>query len=498
MTDASDILMPGALTDPIGMTYFFGMENLYVWQQQDILDILEQAKPFAGVYANGVGKTCMVVAGVGLVIMSLYPGSQIVSTSGSWNQIETQLWPALKNMISRHPGWTWNKHEITAPVREVDGIPLQSRWTPFSTNDPLRAEGHHDQWIYGKSGQRIHIRKAYIIDEAKAVEDGIFDAMARCKVSWKAVLSSPGEDSGAFFRCFNDHADLWNTRVRPYTMAPHLFGDKKMRDYVEAEIRVKGREDPVIKSQYFAEFFTGKGYQVFKTEDVAIAMSGLVKKAGTDRAGAFDWSAGGDAQVFAVREGNTVIGDLTEWHERDSTKLARLLVAEFRRHNLRPDEIVIDAGGGGTPFIDLIENMGYRGVRRYVHSAVPLDKIVYADKYTEDAFERVSYNLKAISLPKDADLERELRQAEFKMPNSNNGRRAMVSKEELRRAGKGSPDKRDTLIMLFSNYRPDKSIDYRNVKPPSKCPDPATCFDRDGAALPDSGLFGGWRGDPWA
>ena len=500
MQEASDILMPDDLTDPIALTWHFGVDPLYVWQQQDVLDILGpgpdyvQQKPFASVNCNSSGKTTVVLASTGLIIMSLFPGSQIVSTSGSWNQIETQLWPALKNMVSRHPGWTWNKHEITSPVHEVDGIPLQSRWTPFSTNDPNRAEGHHDQWIIGRTGKRIHIRKAYFIDEGKnEALDPVFSAMARCKVSWKAVMSSPGEDQGAFYKCFNDHAALWNTRVRTWEMCPHLFNDPKVRKYIEAEIRVKGRDDPIIKSQYFGEFYQGKGYSVFKPEDIALAMSGLIKKVGNDRAAAFDWSAGGDAQIFAVREGNTVLEEFKEWHEKDSTKLARLLVAEFRRHQLKPEEIVVDAGGGGTPFIDILENMGYRGIRRYVHSATPNDKIVYADKYTEDAFERLSYNLKAISLPNDDALTRELKAAEYKMPNSNAGRRAMVSKEELRRAGKGSPDRRDTLIMLFSTYRPDKTIDYRNLKPNLRCPDPKDCFGERDSEL--SNLAGGWRGD---
>jgi len=503
MTDAADILMPGSLTDPIALTWFFGMDNLYAWQQQDILDILDQpfsksivgSRPFAGVYCNSAGKTGYIAATVGLVIMSLYPGAQIVSTSGSWNQIETQLWPALKNMVSRHPGWSINKNELVAPVQEVDGIRLQSKWTPFSTTDEQRTEGHHDYTIYGKTGKAIRIRKMYLIDEAKADScNRAFVGMSRCKVSWKVALSSAGEDTGSFHDCFYDHKELWNTRIRPWSMCPHLFEDRKTRDQIEAEIRVKGRDDPVIKSQYFAEFYEGKGYRVFQNEDYAIATSGLVKKFGTDRAGAFDWSAGGDEQVWGVREGNTILEPFKTWHEKDSTKLARQVVAEIKRWQLRPDEIVMDCGGGGTPFINILENMGYKGIFRYVHSAQPNDKVVYADRYTEDCFERLSYNLKSMSIPKDDVLERQLRQCEYRMPNSNSGRRAIVSKEELRRGGKESPDRLDCLIMLCSRYRPDRTLEGMKPKQNFKCPEPKECFDQDRESKTTSS-FGGWNGD---
>lgn len=496
--------MPGTFDqDPIALVWFFGIGHLYLWQQQDILDILGQIdpvgpndplrKPFAGVYCNSAGKTTMVILCAGLIAMSKWPGTQIVSTSGSWNQIDTQLWPALKNAVSRLPGWTWNKREVTAPVVEVDGVPLQSRWTPFSTDDPNRAEGHHDQFVVGRSGKRIHIRKAYFIDEAKSVSDGIFDAMARCKVSWKAVLSSAGEDMGAFYKCFHDHSSLWDTRVRPWHLCPHLHNDRKTRAFIESEIRVKGREDPLIKSQYFAEFFQGTGYRVFKSEKIRMAMSGLVRKMGNDRCAAVDWSAGGDEQVIIVRDGNTVVYK-AEYHEKDDTALARRLVDIFRAWRIAPHEIEVDAIGGGKVLISILESMGFQGIRRYQSNAKPIDQVTYKNKMTEDAFERVSNILDQISIPKDDVLERQLREREYTVANSDGGKMRLVSKEEMRKHGKESPDRLDTLIMCFSTYRPEMVSKWTfPIDRSGKCPSIRECLKpRDGKT---SSVGGGWRGD---
>jgi len=491
MTDLP-IVMPGMLTDPIAMAWFFGVERVYPWQQNDILDILKQDKPFAGVYCNSAGKSGIVIPLFGLYVMSTYPGSQIVSTSGSWNQIETQLWPAVKNMTSRLPGWTWNKKELTGPVVEVDGIPLQSKWTPFSTDDPKRAEGHHNQLITGRTGQKIIIHKAYIIDEAKSVDDGIFDAMARCKVSWKAVLSSAGEDYGAFYRCFHDHAALWTTRQRSWEKCPHLYEDKQMRKVIEAEIKVKGRDHPLIKSQYFAEFFQGKGYRVFDADDVAAAMSGMVRKQGYDRCGAFDWSAGGDEQVWGVREGNMVVEPFKIWHEKDDTKVVQLLEAEISRWKLQDNEVVIDVGGGGKAIADMLERRGTK-VLRYIAGAAPMDKVAYGNKVCEDAFEKVSRVLHNISIPQDDKLAQQLREREYIMPNNDSNRRRLVPKEELRRHGRESPDRLDCLIMLFSTWRPTsiKDMTEREIR---KCPGIKDCL-KDADENDVTNVGGGWRGD---
>lgn len=466
---------------------------LYGWQQ-DAMNRVWAGEQVALRTCNSSGKTSRVIADLGLAIMARWPGARIVSTSASWTQIETQLWPELKTKVSEWKTWTWNKREIVGPVVEIGGKQFQSTWTPFSTDDPKRAEGHHDRWIPTSAGE-VWCPVAYFIDEAKGVDDGIFDAQGRCRAGFKLVASSPGEDAGAFFECFNRYAALWHPVVVDWTMCPHLHEDAPERKRIEAEIKAKGRENPLIKSQYFGEFFRHSGYFVFPEVDtVRWAMGGMVPKVGGDRAAAFDWSQGGDEQVWGVREGNHVI-EWQQWHIKDSVVLAKRLKSEMQRWSLTPRDCVFDAGGGGKDCIQLLESWGYQGIQRYMNNEPARDKTIYANRYTEDCFERVAERLKTLALPKDDVLERQMRERQYIMPNDDSNRRRLQPKEELRRKGKESPDRLDCIIMLFSNHRAiDAKTWQYEQSGMNRCPTRDEVWKRHDDEA-ETTMAGGWRGD---
>lgn len=485
-----------ALSNPMALLAWAGWERPYDWQEEAIKRVL-RGEWVALRANNGSGKT-QLIAYLGILIMAMYPGAMVVSTSGSWNLIETQLWPMLKNITGSLPRWGWNKTEVTGPRVIVDGRELQSVWRPFSTDDPRRAEGHHDREIKGKSGRTIKLPCAYFFDEAKAENaDGVVAAMRRCGVSFNMIASSPGEDSGAFFRAFNEESELWSPIVVNWQMCPHLYEDPRKRAQIEAEIRVKGRQDPLIKSQYFAEFFTGGGYRVFDTNGIREAMSGRVPKIGSDRCAGFDWSAGSDEQVLIIREGNAVL-EIMEWREKDQMRLADLLVKQFKRYGLTGNEIVCDVGGGGTVFVQLLASKGYHGIIQYENNKKAYNTLEYANKYTEDHFEKLSYPLRSIRLVKDEQLEREMKQREYTMSNSDSNARRLQRKEEIRKKGRPSPNRLDALCMAYSTWRPidlgkmDLGI---NRQKGIRCPDLKDCMKKDDVL---ETAFGGWIGDSFA
>ena len=47
----------------------------------------------------------------------------------------------------------------------------------------------------------------FIVDEAKACEDGIFHAMERCQPSRILIMSSPGAAAGYFYEAFTKHRE---------------------------------------------------------------------------------------------------------------------------------------------------------------------------------------------------------------------------------------------------------------------------------------------------
>lgn len=470
-------VFPQFMDDPTVYGHFFGEYELYWWQQDVIRDVLNKIM-VSLLTCNSSGKTSRVIALLGLIIMAKWPGSFVVSTSGSWNQITAQLWPVLRDKVSGLDGWEYSEKKIRGPIVTVDGKKLQSQWMPFSTNDAEKAEGYHDQWTFGDSGRKIWLPRAYLIDEGKGVDDAIYTGFSRCRCSFKMIASSAGENEGYFYESHHKLKEMYKQYVIDWTMCPHLYEDPVERQKIETDIRINGRKDPIIKSKYFAEFFEGAGYKVFDVIQFKHSMTGLIPKVGYERCGSFDWSAGSDEQVWGVREGNTVLQPLMCWHERDGNRLAKMLIAEFKKWNLQPCEIVVDAGGGGTPFIHLLENYGYKGVRYYNGADPPLDKRFYADKATEDTFEHLAYhfnNLNLYQLRADDVLEKEIREREYVMRNNDENRKKLQPKEEIRRHGGDSPNRLDCLEMMFSTWKP---VDVRTGQSPRniKCPDVSECY----------------------
>jgi hypothetical protein len=89
-------------------------------------------------------------------------------TSGSWLQLEEQLFSGLREFSGRpvFKGWTFQDSEVLTPQ---GGSAIG-----FSTDEAERAEGWHS---------RPDSPVMYVVDEAKAVQDKIFEGIARCTVA---------------------------------------------------------------------------------------------------------------------------------------------------------------------------------------------------------------------------------------------------------------------------------------------------------------------------
>ena len=85
-----------------------GLE-LYPWQAV-VLEAIGQGIPTALAAANGSGKTKYIVAPTILWLLYFWPRGLVPVTSGSWTQLEEQLWPCLLDHRSKFPQWYWYDH----------------------------------------------------------------------------------------------------------------------------------------------------------------------------------------------------------------------------------------------------------------------------------------------------------------------------------------------------------------------------------------------------
>jgi hypothetical protein len=88
-----------------------------------------------------------------------------------FRQVESQLWPSLRNHIAKLGG-NW---EVTSgEIRYLHPNGNTSRIIGYSATDPGRAEGWHAE-------DHENHPLLMVVDEAKTVADPLFEAISRCQ-----------------------------------------------------------------------------------------------------------------------------------------------------------------------------------------------------------------------------------------------------------------------------------------------------------------------------
>lgn len=407
--------------------------DLYDWQIE-VLDAISRGEQQVALRAaNGSGKTAAVVAPALLWWLWRYPKGRVVVTSGSWRQVEDQLFPAARNYKHLAPfkGWQFPLScRITTPA---------GGWAAgFSTDNPGRAEGYH-------RSQESPV--LYIVDEAKSVHEGIFDAATRCSLDCLLITSSPGAPSGTFFNAFSRESSLWWTKTASFYDCPHLPAER------EIKARSKyGEDHPVYRSMILGEFTEGDDRLVLSPEKLTHAIENQPPAISGRMAGFCDVAAGRDENVFAVCNGNQA--KIVEcWRERDTVQAARRFIKHFGGNRLRGSQVWVDSDGLGIGFVNQMQEEGFRP--QEFHGGMPaLDREHYANEVAEVWFEACR-EIEAGKIRFDGGIDPETfeqitsRRVEW----DSKGRLRLESKDSLRARGLPSPDRADALLGAIAKAR---------------------------------------------
>ena len=406
----------------------------YDWQINTYEDINDYRRT-AVVAANGSGKTVSLVGPVVLWWLYCFPRGRVVLTSGSWRQLKTQLWPAIRAYQS-HPafrGWKWNQMEILTPEGGFTSI--------FSTNDEQKAEGYH---------ATAATPVLYIVDEAKGVQDGIFEAADRCTVTRYLYLSSPGSAMGKHYRCFHDEAKNWRrTRVTSY-MCPHIRPEKRAED-----LETYGESHPLYRSMHLAEWTEGEDMLV-----IAIDHPPAFKAGG--QWAALDFAAGRDENAIAVREGTLV--RLDQAFRQSSTVQARRRMANrLKELGIEAHNAWGDSDGLGLPIVQQMAEPvesggdGYR-IKEFRGGLPGEDPEHYLNTISEawilGARDIVNGKIRIDELDPVTFRQMTTRQMEW----DQKGRLRVMSKEDMRGKGLHSPDRADVIFMAIWAGRSSRGI----------------------------------------
>lgn len=483
--DGFDIRDPVELLTLLDDNVRDGIVKLHPWQIQFMLDFAGRDytdnDPFQSLVraCNGSGKDKYIIAPCVVWLCMAYIKARGVVTSSSGKQLDSQtctyidmLCNAANTKIS--PGiWKINYRYYECLAT---GSPIEC----FATDEPGKAEGFHPLEFGRKMG--------LFMSEAKTVPDEVNTAFNKCTgYTHRAHVSTPGLPLGHFFEyCARspyrksitdltqvDPIDYIQYHVTAYECS-HLS-----RVYIEQMKRdlPGGENGAAFKSQVMAEFGTTDEMVVIPYTYIWQAVNQHVVGHLAERfnTGGLDLSAGGDETCLTVRNGNKVLV-IIPFRFDNTVSTKTFLKAQFVKWGLNhPDSLIFaDAGGLGKPILDDLREEGWTNIRYVLNQAKAYDERVYKNRGAEMWFNFGKLlETKELWLLKDDKTIQQLGSRYYKITEGN--KHQLESKLQARAHGHPSPDRADSVVLAFSNYKskleqPEYVAPYDQPEPPKRIP----------------------------
>jgi hypothetical protein len=194
-----------------------------------------------------------------------------------------------------------------------------------------------------------------LVDEGKGVPDEIYAAFDRCTVKYVLYISSPGQSTGRFFDTHHSLKRFYYSVTMSSYECPHISPAKRERDK-----EIHGEDSPIFRSMHLAEFTD--------LDSNAILSLGVLRNAidnppfpqpKGEKVAFFDFAAGGDENVFALREGNKV-RIIDSWRDKNTVQAVRKFIRLARELGLNASQCWGDADGLGNPMVDFFHEEHFR------------------------------------------------------------------------------------------------------------------------------------------
>lgn len=401
--------------------------------------------------ANGSGKSQMIIAPFAVWMALRFTESLTIVTTSSGQQLDTQDLRYITRMARKVNAL--HKEQFGMDVFDCQYRKFRSPITEsfidmFATDEAGKAEGRHPLKYDGEF--------SIIVDEAKTVDDKIFEALERCSGFTRRLdVSSPGKSSGYFYTTWNldQGGDVYKRKVTAFE-CPHI------KEYeIQQKIAKYGLHDPLIRSSIFAEF-SSTDEQVVIPRELLSKNTKLCDKQvffGPLRAG-LDLASGGDETVLSVWRGNVEVGLHTVRNKDTSTVCNKIIeFIQSYKGQLKPENIYADDGGIGRSMLDNLREKGYK-INRILNQSRPYDSTRYANKGTElwFSFKRFVEEFQ-VYLNKDDRgntdnlLFSQLSNRYYTIQQASN-KIILESKEKARKQGHPSPDRADAVILAWAPY----------------------------------------------
>lgn len=456
---------PTAMLQFIDDDILNGTIQLYPWQLKLHYDFSRNhtaSNPFQCVARtnNSAGKDQIIIAPCATWLAARFPYTTCVITTASGQQLDRQTSPAI-DRICQQTNAKLGQEVWKCNYRHYENLVTKSTIEMFVTDESGRAEGWHPAVPNAKL--------AIFASEAKSVPEEIFKALTRCGgFTHRVFCSTPGLPLGTFFNKCSSNVDYRfrnghivtepeNFKWKQYHVTAYDCPHISKSEIDQAIEDCGGDNTALFKSMMLAEFCTTDDMVVIPYHRIWTAI--YEQKIGhipePHNTGGLDLSAGGDETVLSVRNGNKLL-KIFAWRIEDTSKSVDHIERLFKDNGLQhPDALIFaDVGGLGNPILwDLKSKRGWHNIRFVDNRNNAVNKRAYFNKGTEMWFNFGSLLEKnEILLFEDKKLREQLAARYYKMREAS-GNYILESKLQARAAGHPSPDRADSVILAFSNYK---------------------------------------------
>lgn len=392
---------------------------------------------------HGTGKSAM-GAWIANFIMSTRPFSDGTVTAGTYKQLKSRTWAAIRR---------WTKLCITAHWFDVQAEGIYHKQHRESWKVEIQScKEENAQNFAGQHAKRS--TSWYLFDEASQVPDGVYTVAYGGLTDGESMFfawGQPVRNTGEFYEInFGSKKRRWNSR-RVDSRKSRLTNKPLIEQWIEdygidsdfVKVRVLGLPPSASELQYIDKARVEAARQ---RRPNALADEPLVA--------GFDVSGGGRAwNVIRFRRGlcgDCGIPPIRIPGEKDPDRSQRVgICAELLRDN-RPDHrlaaLFVDSAYG-SPIVERLRGLGFKNVFEINFGGMSPD--VHALNMRAYMWMKAKEWLLLGGLPsKDEDLASQLCIPGYHINNS--GKLVIESKESITERGEESPDDADAFCLTFA------------------------------------------------
>jgi phage terminase large subunit len=396
---------------------------------------------------HGVGgTTTMAVAAIAFCFTRSM--ARVITTASVNRQVRDVLWPEIHHRMRGFKkdviGWKWNYSLLDMKLEILDDWFILGA----SSDQPGNMEGQHADHML------------YIVDEAKTVERGIFEAIegaltGTIEAKILVVSTPPMAKEGHFFDLCSGKFPSWKVFHTPCWDSPNVS-----KDWIAQRAIEWGEESPVFISKVAGQFPDSSDDTVIPfswVEKAEERWSGLQYDEASTIAGVDVARYGSDSSVIAILRGRKFM-PLMSFHKQETMATVGQVVRAIR--NFKIQQVNVDVIGVGAGVFDRLKEQAKElGVAvRPVDAASKAPTI--NDRGEIKRFRRLKdylwWHLRMrldpdsedpIGLPPSEKLRSQLTSIRYTIKSD--GVTEVESKDQLKARGYSSPDEAEAIVLAL-------------------------------------------------